>query len=281
MILNHSTRNIGIMWTMLLTTLLVFPALSYAQTEVTEYNYYNPKQKKQKDTTTIKEPKYKSLPPSVFLTFHGGVQGTYDSQHFFNYQMPIFGFKVGTMKNTGWFLGMMTNFNFKGIFNTFQSEPTTISKQKQTYIEGCVGLTGRYCKPVSFHFGFGYFYNTLNMRNENDTWGHMIDNIKHGPLLTAGFMFHIHSFVLSIEVSSNYNIAFLEKPFHFQAERVGLGAKAGIGFCIPRKKKQKKDESEMNRDFEDSFSKDLRKQVPISLAPASNTGLNAMLYAVK
>lgn len=260
-----------------LAALLAFPSVSFAQTNGDEYTYYNPKQKKQKDTVEHKEPKYKKLPPSVFLTFHGGVQGTYDSKHFFNYQMPIFGFKVGTMKNTGWFLGMMTNFNFKGTLNTFQSKPVQISQQKQTYLEGCVGLTGRYCKPVSFHFGFGYFYNTLNLKDENYNWGHMADQVKHGPLVTAGFMFHIHGFALSLEVSGNYNIAHIEKPHHIQADRFGLGAKVGIGFCIPRKKKQKKDDSDKSRDFEDSFSRDLKKQVPLSMAPASNTAPDTML----
>lgn len=280
MILNH-TKPIGIVLIVLLITMFSVPTSLFSQQEVTEYNYYNPKQKKYKDTSKIKEPQYKSIPPTTFMTFHAGVQGTYTSPHFFNYQVPVFGFKIGTMRNTGWFLGMMTNFNFKGAFNTFQTKPEKIEKEKRTYIEGFVGLTGRYFKPVSFHFGVGYFYNTLNQKTEQDSWGHTAENVKHGPVLTAGFMFHIHNVALSLEVSSNYNIANLGKNYRFQAERVGLGAKIGIGFCIPRKKKQKKEEYNLNRDFQDNFIKDLRKPVPLSMTPVQASDATSMLSVVE
>ncbi|MBO4655940.1 MAG: hypothetical protein J5644_10380 [Bacteroidales bacterium] len=242
---------------------LLFPVLLLAQNVDTAPQYYNATPKAKKTNTQNQTNNYKQLPYSTFMAFYGGVQGDYVPQRFFDFKTPVFGLKIGTMKNTGWFIGAMTNFNFKGVLNTF-NHPESVEKKSYAYFEGFMGLTGRYCKPLSFHFGFGYFYSALNhMKLSNDEWGHWREDVKHGPVLTAGFMFHIRNFVLSVEVSSSYNIAFIRETTSFQSERVGLGAKAGLGFCIPKKKKQgKKTEYKQNRSNE-GIGKELRKQVPL------------------
>jgi hypothetical protein len=263
MTLNQNTKTIRILLVGLLTGLFLLPVGLLAQNESTESGYYNPYQTKTKNTEKPKEKKYKSLPSSVFMTFHAGAVGDYGPKLFFNYKAPVFGLKIGTMKNTGWFLSLMTNFNFKGAFNALKETPVNIEKSSYSYFEGTLGLTGRYCKPVSFHFGAGYFCSTQNVKLSDGVWGHEKSGVKHGPVMTAGFMFHIRSFVLSLEAMCNYNIASMGKGFVFQTDRIGLGAKAGIGFCIPRKKKQVSSNGN-SRDFLDGYGKDLRKQVPLS-----------------
>jgi hypothetical protein len=258
--------NSKVKLTILLLSLLM-PFLLCAQNETENTNYYNPTKEEQKNNDKQVEKKYKNLPSCFFMTFHAGVQGDYGHQQFFVFKTPTFGFKIGTMKNTGWFLGMMTNFNYKGAFNTFKNVES-LSKTSYTYIEGTLGLTGRYCKPLSFHFGVGYFCQAMNQKNENDIWGHYPENVKHGPMVTAGFMFHIRKFVLSVEVSGNYNIAFISESTGFEYNRVGLGAKAGLGFCLPRKqyhnKKKQKGEGNSGRDvLEGGIGRDLREQRPM------------------
>ena len=246
---------------------LLSPILLFAQTDTGNDDYYNPKAEKQKKVKP-EEKKYKQIPSCVFMTFHAGAQGDYGRSPFFVFKTPTFGFKIGTMKNTCWFLGMMTNFNYKGAFNTF-TKVEDVSNNSYAYIEGTLGLTGRYCKPVSFHFGVGYFCQAMNQRNANDIWGHYPENVKHGPMVTAGFMFHIRKFVLSIEVSSIYNIAFISNSQGFEVDRIGLGAKAGLGFCIPRKqsqkqkKKQKAEEGNSRDALEGGIGRDLRDQRPM------------------
>lgn len=247
---------------------LLFPFLLCAQTETGTLDYYNPTKENKKDKEKPEEKKYKNLPSVFFMTFHAGVQGDYGHQPFFTFRTPTFGLKIGTMKNTGWFLGMMTNFNYKGAFNTF-TKVENVSKNSYAYIEGTVGMTGRYCKPVSFHFGVGYFCQAMNQRNANDIWGHYPEDVKHGPMVTAGFMFHIRKFVLSVEVSGNYNVAFISEKPGYESNRVGMGAKMGVGFCLPRKPshkqkaKQKEDENTSRDALEGGIGRELREQRPM------------------
>ncbi len=250
-------------WIWIVMLLWVFPVWLFAQNDNTESQYYNPTKTEQKNKTSVEEKKYKKLPYSTFMTVHFGVQGDYVSQSFFDFRTPTFGLKVGTMKNTGWFIGFMSNFNFKGILKTFDQQEH-VEKNSYTYVEGILGLTGRYFKPVSFHFGFGFYYSMLNHKRVSDgVWGHWDENMKYGPVLTAGFMFHIRNFVLSIETSANYNIVKIDESSSFESDRVGVGAKVGIGFCIPNKsKKHKKTEIKQNRDGM-GVCKDLRKQLPL------------------
>lgn len=260
---NCKNRGRKQLWIMILLLQVLFPVMLLAQTAETEAQYINPAETKQKVTIPKEEKKYKKLPYSTFMTVNVGVQGDYVSQRFFNFRTPTFGLKVGTMKNTGWFIGLMSNFNFRGMFNSFKNvEP--VEKNSYSYVEGTLGLTGRYCKPVSFHFGLGFYYSVMNHALvRNGVWGHRDDDMKYGPVVTAGFMFHIRNFVLSVEASGNYNIFKINETNSFQADRVGLGAKAGVGFCIPNKKRKQIETGYKENRNGVGVNKDLRKQLPL------------------
>lgn len=239
----------------------------HAQQEKPAYRYYYSKLEKQNNAA---DKKYKLLPPSVFLLFQAGIQGEYVPGNFFSYRNPSFGLKVGTMKNTGWFFGFMTNFNFKGAFNTFPLGQTiTSTKKSNFYCDATIGITGRYFRPVTFLFGIGAFYHTLNTQDPDNKWGHFMENKHFGPMVSAGFMFHIYKVALSIEVTSNYNVANLAESPGFQAERIGLGAKLGVGFCFARNAKKTFSLNSPYRDDLEGYGKDLRLQTPISFTPST------------
>lgn len=183
-----------------------------------------------------------SLPNSSFLTFHTQLMHYYNSGNFFNAKQLSYGLKVGTMKNTGWFLGLMTNFNFQGPFNICKESQIEPNTESISYFEGLFGLTGRYYRPLSFHFGLGYFYRSYNYKMLNGKWGHFPEDVSHGPVATAGFMFHIKGFVLIAECVTNYNILCYDVTRAF-----GVGAKLGLGFCLPNgKEKKKRAENQLN-----------------------------------
>jgi long-subunit fatty acid transport protein len=244
----------------------------WAQQDKPVYRYYYTEKERQ---NLAIDKNYKLLPSSVFLTVNGGVQGIAVTKAAPNHLCPSFGFKVGTMKNTGWFLGFMTNFNYRGVSNRFETYQGMESKSAQTYIEATLGLTGRYFKPVTFLFGVGYFYNTLNIRNLKGVWGHYDSGVNYGPTAVAGFMFHIYKAVLSVDMSVNYSIANLGLNPGFEPERIKLGVRAGVGFCLDRKKKNSILYT-THRDDLDGYGKDLRKQTPVSFSPSEkpNTPTN-------
>jgi hypothetical protein len=106
------------------------------------------------------KPKFHPKHAATFLTVNVEQLAYYQSGKFFQPNNMAYGFKFGTMKNSGWFISGMTNFNFQGAFklaNPMQCDRTT---QTNSYLEAMFGLTGRYCRPISFHFGAGYFQNT-------------------------------------------------------------------------------------------------------------------------
>lgn len=250
-----------------LLCVLFIPSYLHAQKEKPAFRYYYSKQEKQNNAA---DKNYKLLPSSVFLLFQAGIQGEYVPKQFFSYRNPSFGLKVGTMKNTGWFFGFMTNFNFKGAFNTFAPNETIANTKKSNfYCDATIGITGRYFRPATFLFGVGAFYHTLNTQNSTNKWGHFMENKQYGPMVSAGFMFHIQKIALSLEVTSNYNVANMDESTGFQAQRIGLGAKLGIGFCLARNAKQAYSLNSPYRDDLDGYGKDLRKQEPVSFKPST------------
>ena len=165
------------------------------------------------------------LAPSVFLTLNAA----YTS-------MPqwSFGFKVGTVRVVGWYFSAMTNFNYKGAFSPFKENQhyELTGSSKTTYLEGQLGLVIRPCRPLSIHIGAGFAYRTLNFESD-DGWHYYPKRNYYGPTASFGFMFHIKGFVISAEATGlAYNLN------QSNSTKYAVGARAGIGFCLPDKKKE-------------------------------------------
>lgn len=188
------------------------------------------------------KPKFKPVGSSTFLTFN--VENIQFQRHepFFHYQNLAYGLKIGTMRNAGWYLSVMSNFNFKGLFKTVSANNINpFYNSAHSYVDGLFGLTFRSFKPVSFHIGAGYQYRTSNYRSMSGAWGHLPSESAHGPMAAAGFMFHMSGFVLSAEAVGNYNL----KANNFK-EGLGVGFKLGIGFCVEQKKSTKKNKKKVS-----------------------------------
>lgn len=250
---------------------VITPLCVSAQKEKPVYRYYYSDQEKAQN---VADRQYKLLPPSVFLLFNAGVQGDCAPKQFFAYRNPSFGLKVGTMRNTGWFVGFMTNFNFEGALNTFTSNVETV-KKSNSYFDFTLGLTGRYFKPVTFLFGVGPFYQALKYKTSDNEWGHYKKDVKYGPMVSAGFMFHIFKLALSIEMTANYDLAPENRTEKIQADHFGVGFRAGIGFCLARNKHKSYALSNTYRDNLEGYGKELRKQTPMSFTPSSNSKSNS------
>ena len=179
------------------------------------------------------KPKFQPKGVSTFLTVNAE-QLYYQTGKFFQPKNMAFGLKFGTMKYSGWYLSAMSNFNFKGAFHIANPNQCIPSTNTHSYLEAMFGLTGRYHRSTSFHFGAGYFQNTSNYQTSGGSWGHIADETAYGPIVATGFMFHIHGFVFSIEGVVNYNVRSPKV-----AQGFGYGAKLGLGFCLESKKKKK------------------------------------------
>lgn len=190
----------------------------------------------QKGKNAEKVPAYKTIPSASFLTLHAEYLGGYRPDQFFNPQVPAFGFKAGTMRNVGWFVGAMTNFNFKGTFVTCEPDEIIEDITSSSYFEALAGITLRYWHPLSFHLGLGYTYRSFNNQTIYGQWGHLPNHIAQGPMLTAGLMFHLGGFVVSAEAVGAYNVQGIKySDYPVDKSRAIFGAKVGLGICIPYK----------------------------------------------
>lgn len=182
-----------------------------------------------------KQPKaYKTIPSSSFFTVNAEYLGGYRPDQFFSAQVPAFGFKAGTMRNVGWYVGAMTNFNFKGAFVSCEEADIVAESTSTTYFDALAGITLRYWKPFSFHLGLGYSYRSFNNQTVYGQWAHIPSHTAQGPAMAAGFMLHLGGFVVSAEVLGSYNLQGLNDfNYHVDKTRLTFGLKAGLGVCIP------------------------------------------------
>lgn len=169
--------------------------------------------------------RYDAIPNSTFFTLNA----TYTS-------MPDWavGFKIGTAKVVGWYVNVMTNFNYKGMFSSFDENGyyELTGKAKSSYLGGHVGVVYRPHNVVSIHFGVGYAYRTLNYETFNKGWHNYPQRTFSGPAAALGLMFHIGGFVISAEATSMvYNLNTVNPV------KYSLGGQLGLGFCLPNKKK--------------------------------------------
>ena len=188
----------------------------------------------QKSNKSGKIPLYKTIYPSSFFTINAEYIGGYRPDQTFNPQTPAFGFKAGTMRNVGWYLSAMTNFQFKGTFTTCEASDVVEGSTSTSYFDVLGGITLRYWKPLSFHMGLGYSYRSFNNETIYGQWAHVANHTAQGPAAALGFMLHLGGFVVSAEVLGSYNLqGFNITNYTVDRTRITFGAKAGLGICIP------------------------------------------------
>lgn len=177
-------------------------------------------------STSKKEP----VVNDFFLTVNGEAFWTHS-----NFENMGFGFKVGTMRRVGWYLGLMTNFQFKGAFNPRLPSSTFSPKYASTsYFDGLVGLSVRRWRAVTWQLGAGFAYRTYNYYTDNyyGSQFHYKGNAEMGPIMATGFMFDIGAFLLSTEFVGFYDV---NHNGSFR-DLFSAGFKVGFGFRTHTKK---------------------------------------------
>ncbi|MBR6919661.1 MAG: hypothetical protein IKN37_05005 [Bacteroidales bacterium] len=119
-----------------------------------------------------------------------------------------YGFKVGGLKTWGWYASLMSNFNFEGIGEPFQTGNTYIlsGKSKTIRFSAQAGLVYRPCKSISIILGAGYGYRTITYRSklaDNDeiwySWHSYPERTFKGVDVSCGLLFNIENIVFSVE----------------------------------------------------------------------------------
>ena len=143
-----------------------------------------------------------------------------------------FGFKAGGVKKVGWYVNLMTNFNFAGWGNSFYNGQSyyLTGESKTIRFSAQAGFVYRPHKIVSLLFGVGYGYRALTYKTnvyDNGSylyseWRTYPDRTYNGVDVSLGLLFDIKGFALSAEaVTTNFQT--FEMRF-------------GMGFCLPHKK---------------------------------------------
>lgn len=159
----------------------------------------------------------KAMPFNTFFTLNAA----YSPQSHWS-----IGFKVGQVKNVGWFVSLMSNFHFKGWGNPFEEgSDYWLTNCKSSRLSAQVGLVYRPCKPMSLLFGVGYGYRSLTYKDIDNVWYSYPKRTYQGVDASFGFLFDIKSVVLSAEaVTTNFKI---------------VEGRVGIGYRLPDQKQEK------------------------------------------
>ena len=145
-----------------------------------------------------------------------------------------FGIKLGTMRRAGWYLSLMSNFQFNGAFNT--STPSSVifpTYASTSYFDGLFGLSVRRWRAVTWQLGAGFAYRTLNYKlSYDDRHFHYRGQEVMGPLVATGFMFDMGGFLLSTEFVCSYDLNHTGSL----KDLLSMGFKVGMGFRTHTKK---------------------------------------------
>lgn len=133
------------------------------------------------------------------------------------------GFKVGGMKEIGWFVSVMSGFHYSGMYHPFKDGQIYAlnGNNKSIRFSAQAGLVMRPCKPMSLLIGVGYGYRTLACQTTNNSWYCYPKRTFQGVDASLGFLFDIKGFALSAEaVTTNFKT---------------IEVRVGLGFILPNK----------------------------------------------
>ena len=119
-----------------------------------------------------------------------------------------YGFKVGQVKIVGWYLSLMSNFDFKGMYHPFEEGHIySLTGVCHSIRLSCqAGLVVRTCKPMSLLFGVGYGYRTVAYHTTNNE-------------ASLGVLFDVRKVSFSVEaVTTNFKT---------------IEVRVGLGFSLP------------------------------------------------
>jgi len=163
-------------------------------------------------------PKTKRIPNITFITLNGGYTNT---------QNPSIGFTIGQVEKYGWFASLMSGFHFGGLLpaatsdeNGFVGEdlPFYQDEYARTTLSIMGGGVMRLSDAMYLKAGLGFGNRSLTWKTLDDRWVRNGGYSAVGVDVSAGMMFNIKGFVLSLDaVTTNFKI---------------YEGKIGVGYCF-------------------------------------------------
>lgn len=163
------------------------------------------------------------FPKTTFITLNGACT---------NYYYPSLGFTYGQMKDFGWFVSVMSGFNYAGLAPDFVSEsyglvegvlPFYKDESACTVLSVMGGGIFRVNHILSLKAGVGYGNRSLSWKTLDDRWVRIERYSAKGMDVSAGMMFNIGRFLLSVDaVTTDFSI---------------FEGRIGLGYCFENCKK--------------------------------------------
>ena len=145
------------------------------------------------DTRKEKKKNFEKKPWTTFVTLNGSYS-----------PLPQFAYGVtaGQMKICGWYVSLMSNFNFKGAFNNFKACETynLTGASKTTRLSLIGGFVVHPTHIFTLSFGAGFGYRSLNLQTDDDTWYSYKPRTFLGADVALGFMINLNKFLFSAEI---------------------------------------------------------------------------------
>ncbi|MCR5040277.1 MAG: PEGA domain-containing protein [Bacteroidales bacterium] len=154
------------------------------------------------------------------------INGSFD----FNHMAPSYGFCVGSVKQVGWFVTAMSNFQFGAMSYDKTADanglvdgsyPSYSGKSSYTRISLMGGMVISLGGPVCLRVGAGYGISQLSMSTTEGSLVKISANSYQGVDATAGLQLNLKGFTISADaVTTNFGT---------------IEAKVGLGYCWKRK----------------------------------------------
>jgi opacity protein-like surface antigen len=143
---------------------------------------------------------------------------------------PSFGFCVGSVKQLGWFVTAMSNFQFDAMNYTKTADanglvdgsyPSYSGESNFTRVSAMAGLMVNLGGPVCMRVGAGYGLSQLSMSTTDGSLVKISTSSFQGVDATVGLQLNLKGFTVSADaVTTNFQT---------------LEAKVGLGYCWKRK----------------------------------------------
>ena len=170
---------------------------------------------KPKEKDTVKDEQQLPVPSQRmgFILFNGAFSVAPQSS---------FGLTMIQVKKLGWYVSLMSNFNFTkadytceadgSIINSPFLEYTYTGERTTAHYAVSLGFVGEIVGPLYAYVGAGYGSRTLLWKLDDGNWVAPVDNRYRGVLAEAGLMTHFKGFAFSVGMTS---IGFKELEFKF------------------------------------------------------------------
>ena len=152
-------------------------------------------------------PKVKRVPKITFITLNGAYTNT---------QNPSVGFTIGQVQKFGWFASVMSGFNFAGLAPAATSDAEgfvgeVLPFYKDEYAQTVLSIMGggvmRLNDMMYVKAGVGFGNRSLSWKTLDDRWVRNGGYSAVGVDVSAGMLFRIGGFVLSLDaVTTNFSI---------------------------------------------------------------------------